>query len=788
MRAHSCGFLVCAALAALAQVGPARADALDAIGKKLSALGSETETLRQGIKRPSRSDAAARDRAERRLIDGQVAFGVGNYDDAAVMLYDYVERFPDSPSYDEAVYYLAESLFQKRDFMAARTSFTKLVVDIGPKSKFYQQGLERLVELSLKLRDNKDVDRWLSALDQLPLAERRASVPYVRGKYAYFQDDYAEAIRFFGGVPPSGEYYFQSRYFIGASYIALGQLGKAAQEYAQLIQGKADTIEQKRVVELAHMALGRIYYERDQPSKAIDEYTQVPRKSDLFDEALYEVAWVYVKGQHFDKALRALELLALADPTSAKLPEVRILEGNLRIRKAQTLAGKETGNSAEEYGKALTAFDTTHETFEKPHAELARVIADHAEPRHFMAQITGRTSETFDVRATLPEVAAAWIRDEPDVQRVVGIETDLGDIAAEIDEAERTIERLEQALSSPSRVNIFPSLADKRTRATEILEEIYAIRQQLATHERALVSRYATAAEKSQLERLEKQRHEIARQLAALPNAEVAYGERIERARNQYVELDQRAAEVATIIEATEATLVALDKYVRDQVAGGNPPANLADTQKATDELRVEMAALDRELEDIRREMVLAKDAAGTGDEAALRARQLRDKLRGALDAEHRVMLGIIGRMQGKDRGKGDQIAALTRSANQITGKLDQIQTTVDEIVELALADVRSSLADEKVRLSAYKREFVTYEAESQELGAVILGESFKEVKNKFYDVLVRSEIGVIDIAWSQKEALDEESQRLELDKQREVRTLTDEFRDVFEDSRGGGQ
>ena len=117
-----------------------------------------------------------------------------------------------------------------------------------------------------------------------------------------------------------------------------------------------------RIAELSHMALGRLYYERDQPSKSVDEYLRISRRSDLFDEALYEVTWVYVKNKEFDKALRALELLALADPTSQRMPDVRILEGNLRIRKAQAIeaAGPVGGRVAVVY--ALGPHELSPET------------------------------------------------------------------------------------------------------------------------------------------------------------------------------------------------------------------------------------------------------------------------------------------------------------------------------------------------------------------------------------------------------------------------------------------
>lgn len=764
-------------------VRPAHADAVDKIAKKIIKYDAEAKKLGSGIRRPKNLGRKhTRDLATRRLIDAQVNFGVGNYDDAAIALYDFVEKNPNHPSFDEGLYYLGESLFQKGDYVASRTYFTQLVKDRGAKSKFYQQGLERLIELTLRLSDSKDVDQWLSALDAVPAAKRRSSVPYVRGKYHFFKQQWDEALSWLSRVPKKSEYYFQARYMMGASFIAKGNLGAAAKEYQALVRVQTKNNDDKRVVELSQMALGRIHYERDQPSKAIDRYLMVPRRSDLFDETLYEVAWVYVKNKEFDKALRALELLALTNQQSAKLPDVKILEGNLRIRKAQRIADEGKGNSKEEYANALVVFENTRETFKEPRKELLRLMEEHEDPRVFMAQITGRTSETFEVNATLPEVAAVWLRDEPEVKRVVGIEDDLGQIHDEIEEAERTIVRLEQALSTPSRVNIFPALAEKRTRATEIQEDLFELRIQLAAHQRARFKKYASKADLAELSKLQDRRQRIARELEALPNAGKAYGERIQEARRDYDRLDQKAAEVATIIDTTEAQLIALEKFMRDMGTKEVGKQDAEDVQKTIITLRKQLKEMRAELVVLRRDVVLAKDRAGTGDETAQQAKKLRAELQGALDAESNYMKRFVSGMHGNDQAKANQIVSATQMANSIKLTLDNMNDSIDAIVEDALVEVRATLTDEKARLAAYKQEYTNYEVESRELGGEILGLSFDDVAKKFYDVLIRSDVGVVDVAWSLKEAADAATKRLNFDQARERKTLDSDFADVIEE------
>lgn len=794
--ALAAALLSCAAGA----VAPARADVLDDIGKKLVTVEGEARELGSGIKKPTGQPRKA-DVMSRRLIDAQVAFGVGNFDNAALLLYDYVAQGA-SPSaggpatrgrdYDTALYYLAESLFQKKDRVASRTYFSQLVKEL-PSSKYYQQSLERLIELSLILGDDDGVDAWLADLDRVPSDKRRPSVPYVRGKYAFALDDFAGAEAWFKQVPADSEYGFQAQYYLGTAYVGMKELGKATQAMAALLDREPKTDDDARVKELAQLALGRLYYERDQPTKAIDSYLLIDRKSDLFPDALYEVAWVYVKSQQYDKALRALELLALADPTSQRLPTVRILEGNLRVRKAQgihekVMAGLDTGSASgtEEYQKATVLFTETHALYAPPHDELAKIIAANDDPQAFMAQITGRASETFHTNSTMPEIAAAWIRDEPNVNRVMTVETDLGDIQAEINEAERTIQRLDAVLGSPNRVNIFPSLATKRSRSTELLEDLLAMREKLAEEEYGLAKRGNSNAQLAAVDPLTQRRRALVAQWKAMPDAAISYGQRVEKAQGQFDDVDRQLAEVLVTIDTTQATVVALDKFVKESPEPSDPTAKKAwvaqrlDAQKVIAELNIEMAEMHQELDAIRREVVLGRDEAGSGDEVSLRARTLRDQLRAAYADEHRA----VARLTLADAKRGGKIGDLINRSDAAMGQLDTVNDTIDQIVEVALTEVKDTLTYEKAELASYRREFLLYEAESRALGGTVLGNAFRDVKAKFYDVLVRSDVGVVDVGWSQKEESDEDLSRLNVEKQREIKQLRDEFADLIREAK----
>jgi hypothetical protein len=275
-----------------------------------------------------------------------------------------------------------------------------------------------------------------------------------------------------------------------------------------------------------------------------------------------------------------------------------------------------------------------------------------------------------------------------------------------------------------------------------------------------------------------------------MPDADVAYGKRVEKARGEYDTLEQSTSEIQVAIDSTQATVVAIDKFMKDSPAPTDPALMAAwetqklEAKKVITELTLEIDEMHIELTALRREITLGRDEAGTGDDITMEGRRLRGELRRALSAEHAAVRGLLKTAPGVDRQRADRINGLIGRTDAVIANLDGVNTTIDEIVEVALTEVRESVVYEKAELASYRREFLLYEAESRALGGTVLGNAFRDVKSKFYEVLVRTDVGVIDVNWSQKEESDDDLQRLNLDKSREIKQLKDEFADLIREAR----
>src|SRR5687767_12997790 len=100
-----------------AVASPAFADDIEDATRKLIDLDQKVHVMALEFKD---APPPSPDLADRRVIDAQVLFNLKNYDEAATILIDVVEKWPNSRAYNDAMFLLGESLFQLRDYHSSR--------------------------------------------------------------------------------------------------------------------------------------------------------------------------------------------------------------------------------------------------------------------------------------------------------------------------------------------------------------------------------------------------------------------------------------------------------------------------------------------------------------------------------------------------------------------------------------------------------------------------------------------------------------------------------------------
>jgi TolA-binding protein/predicted nuclease with TOPRIM domain len=740
----------------------AHADEIDNLGGKVIELDAKIVDLDGKLKPPLPPGPEI---ADRRLIDAQVLYELKNYEAASIILFDVVEKYPTSPAYPEALYYLADSLFLKRDYLSSRRFFEK-IVEQGPSNLRYQEALQRLIDLALHTSDYSPVDGYIEKLNAMPAGKQLPSVPYVEGKYFFFRQQYDKALATLKQIGPDHIYYFHSLYFVGAANVGLGgeHLEDALRAFGTILKTPAKTDSQKRITELAHLAMARIYYDRGQFTNAFAEYGKIGLKSEMINEALYEMAWVSIKGKEYRKAAESLDLLMLNAPDSPLIPEVKLLIGQLHIRENA-------------YQPATETFSRTRDEYAPVHRQLydAMMKTGNA-PLYFRDLITKNLSK-FDMASILPPVAQKWMQGEESVQRVSTLIGDESELKKSLDESEEIIRRLDQAMSGPARVNVFPELAAARAKAIGVSNEVSVVKEALAGKMSRLIG--AVGGAEQELKGLEAERDALEKKLRTLPVDADSIEQRQQKARGQFNDLDKRIAELWTELNGLHASAVATRKFYEDAVKKTLPAEQQSRAQVELDGAVGEIDAENDQIDRVRKDLDDARMSVGIDDADMQAAHELRKQYDDVLRRLHDLDVRVRSQLSAGDRAKAEQVESILDRARGVENKVAAYNGRIDQMLDVRLKDLMTEVSDEKLKVAAYRQQLGGYTTESADVGGGIMAEQFKAVTTRFYNVVVRAEVGIIDVAWALKDSSTRNSSRLVAERKRELKLLDDEFKQV---------
>ncbi|HEY8042315.1 MAG TPA: tetratricopeptide repeat protein, partial [Polyangiaceae bacterium] len=290
---------------------------------------------------------------EQRLANGELLFRMNDYGRAIVVLSEILEEFPNTPSYPDALWLRGETYYAAHDYLAARRDY-KAVVDRGNEPRFqayFGKALARLVDVALRLNDPPEsLAAIFDKFNQVPPAQIDAGLLYAKGKAYFHQSSWNDATQAFSQVANGTAYTHQARYFQGLVALKIARAaagasadptkkGTSSANYKQAIEAfravadlPPDTPEHRHVIDLAWMAVGRLFYEMEQYQQASEAYAKVGRDSPEFDTMLYELAWVYVRLGDVQRAERALEVLMISDPNSQYIGDGTLLRADLLLR------------------------------------------------------------------------------------------------------------------------------------------------------------------------------------------------------------------------------------------------------------------------------------------------------------------------------------------------------------------------------------------------------------------------------------------------------------------------
>ena len=720
----------------------------------------------------------------RRLSAGMVNYLLKDYVRAAIVLFDIAENrhFVGRPAWYEAVYYLAESLYKNRNFVGARRYYETLVKRRG---RFYQRSLIRLMEIAEKTGKYGGLDRYFGALTRLRSNTLRSKVYYLRAKSLYSQGRHGAARANFVRIPAGDPYHLRAQYFVAVILIqtkttpAPQRNQRAIRILSAALRSTPKRKGDARVRELIHLSLGRLYFEVGDMTRANTWYLQIPRQSPYFDDALYEVCWTHVRtaqreknqrkaARAFKRALRALELLLAFVPDSPFVAEARLLRGNLLLK-------------ASSFKKAMATYQKVVDRYSRVREVMNRILERHTDPAVYFKKLTIAHLQKMDTSTLLPKEAIKWMTSEKLMARVLVMLGDLRTSRNYIDQASRIVSKVERALALRDRIDLSPTLKEGRLKGVALTTRLSMLRDRANRIIAEASTHSMTATERVAYMKMRRRRVALETLVRRLPRTRSDF-----RVRSKTI--TKRLLAVAQRIHRTKIRIAYVGRTAsaaRWWLANSPAARRLSSVERAT--LRQKIEALDRtvirlkaEQARLAREVDLSKVTLGVGASTPQREEELRRKYRKLLAEERAFLAKIRSRLPPSE-------AALSSRANQLGVRIEGLQRKLDkyflrlkQIIDRKTGELQTVLNKEKQRLDAHRSQVETLVGDSRALAARIARDTFLAVRGRFKNLVLRADVGIIDVTWQEKEA--RRKQRDELLKERgsELRVLDQEFRQIL--------
>jgi tetratricopeptide (TPR) repeat protein len=806
------------ALGALTTFAPSRAVASEA-DDKAAAAQHDVQSADKEIPSVEAAVSSAQTQlltVEQRLANGDLLYQSKDYVRASLVYSEIIEGFPNTPSYTDAMWMRGETYYASEEYLSARRDYRELVNHSSePRfAPYLSKALARLVDVSIRLGDYDSLDEVFQKLGQVPPSQVDAVLQYAKGKAYYFRKNYTEAQTAFSeverlsttpapnGQGPNGLYRAQARYFMGLvamkraqplpaspsstkidpnSPAPAPQVGDdaidtsmtshtdykpAIEAFRQVTLLPGDTPDHKHVIDLAWMAIGRLFYEMEQYQQASEAYAKVNRDSPEFDTMLYELAWVYVRLGDVQRAERALEVLSIADPNSSYAGDGTLLRADLLLR-------------AGAFDKALQLYTQTRDQFDPMRVKVDNFLSSTKDVATYYDKLSQQDMDALDTSDTLPAIAIRWAREAEDGPMAFAVISDVNQCKKLIKLSEILISKLTSVATSANRVRAFPELLAGEQRALGLINQVARARVQIA---QGLDSEESSSVS-GEMETVRTQRRALMATVGAVPVTSADFAQRDYDGTKQWNAVSQSLSQRQLEIDQLHAVTNGLRRMLREDAQRGvaRSPAAVQEFQTEIDANEHDLKLAQDQATELRQQIEIGRAQVGLGDARYQNDAVARAQFRDLLDRE--TQLASEGQGGEGARAYAQHVIPILAQARSTEDRLIQIFSQLESSVNLKVGDLRGKIDAEASKVATYKTTLTAYDGEARDLVGHVAQRNFTIVRDKLLGIVLRADVGITEQAWEVREEELDRVRNLQSERAREEQILDEELREVLDDA-----
>ena len=801
-------------------LAPSRAFASDA-DDKAAAAQHDVQTAGREIPSVQAAVNSAQTQlltVEQRLANGDILYQSKDYVRASVVYSEIIEGFPNTPSYPDAMWMRGETYYASGEYLSARRDYRELVNHSSEArfSPYFSKALARLVDVSIRLGDYASLDEVFQKLGQIPPSEVDAVLAYAKGKAYYFKKDYANAdaslrqveqlsVPQANGQKGNDLYRPQARYFLGLVAMKRAQplplpaaatqidpnapapapqvgdvpvddtsngprmdYKPAIEAFRQVTLLPPDTPDHKHVIDLAWMAIGRLFYEMEQYQQASEAYSKVNRDSPEFDTMLYELAWVYVRLGDVQRAERALEVLSIADPDNSYAGDGTLLRADLLLR-------------AGAFDKALQLYTQTRDQFDPMRVKVDNFLASTKDPAIYYDKLSQQDMDVLDTSDSLPPIAVRWAREAEDGPMAFAVIADVNQCKRLITRSEHLINKLISVTTSANRVRAFPELLAGEQRALGLINQIAHARLQIAQG----FDSEESGSVGGEMEQVRSQRRALMSQIGGTPVTSADFAELDYQGQKQWNQVSQDLSRRQLEIDQLHAVVNGLRTMLKQDAQRGvqRDPQTLQRFNDEIDANERDLKLAQDQATALREQIEIGRAQVGLGDARYQNDAIARAQFRDLLDRE--AQLAAEGQGGGSAQTYAQHTMPVLAQARSTEDQLISIFAQLDAQVNQKIGDLRGKIDAEATKIAGYKTTLASYDTEARDLVGHVAQRNFTLVRDRLLGIVLRADVGITEQAWEVREEELDRVRNLQTERAREEQILDEELKEVLDDAGG---
>jgi tetratricopeptide (TPR) repeat protein len=702
----------------------------------------------------------------RHFSNGEIQHQLGDYAGAAVYFYELVSDpgFQRSARYDDALFLLGDALYQQGNIVGAKRYLEELLDRKGPR---YRDALARYLEIATRRGDfSPKVETFVERVREKGALPPEIGYPYGKWIFRNPQLPVGERIRrcraVLGPIASSKSgLRLPATYFLAVAYLSAKDVLGATEQLKWILKQPTRDERDLKVREHANLALARIHYDTGDFDRAIERYQEIPQGSENYPDALYEQAWAYVRKENYAQAKNLTDLLLIIVQGSPLAPDAEILQAHLLLKLQKFREAKET------YARVI-------ETYKPVRERAHEVTQGKVEAKEYVEKLLSR-----DKAAPLDpgsELMVKMSAQQRDVGKAVELMEHLEGNKQTVQESQDLIARLLDALEKRPN-EVFPLLQDGYTQADALDSALTRIELGLLQAESQVLDRRLEPAERTALTQLRRARLPVEKVFATFPKTLGEVEARRSRLRERADRSERSTQNLSGDVQGLTGNLEGLEQWLAQ--ANARPDTREKLSEQMTRELE-SLGILQAQLDKLGKRLKQERSVAGfdiAGEEAL---RQLLDQ---DLEKEHALLVPVEGRAGVAEARLLDKAHALRERLKGVRARVTAVKQAIREQVTRKGRQVRDELLSQQEHLQAYQAEVARTASRANDVVGAVALDSFRKVEQQFYDLVLKADVGMIDVAFGRKQDNTSRIQTLSFQRDRELRRLDDDFKEVLKDT-----